>query len=199
MKPQAPPGTARPLPGDAADSASLTLRDGRAVQLRVAGPGERQALADFFKRLSPESRWRRFFTPALPRPELIARLCDGSAPRSGLTLVATRKQDGESRIVGTGSYLAKGGRTAEVALAVADAFQGKGLGTLLLQRLARLAIQQGFTHFWAVTQAENQPMLEVFRASGFPMTERAERSEVVVALTLVHSEEDSRRPDLPAA
>jgi acetyl coenzyme A synthetase (ADP forming)-like protein len=176
------------LAPDATDPDFLTLRDGSTVQVHVAGPGDREALADFFGRLSPESRWRRFLSLALPRPELIASLCDGLEPRAGLTLVATRVQGGAPRIVATGSYLAKGGRTAEVALAVADDFQGKGLGTLLLERLALLAARHGFTHFWAVTRAENQPMLEVFRESGFALVERPERDEVDVDLTLAPTE-----------
>jgi GNAT superfamily N-acetyltransferase len=43
-------------------------------------------------------------------------------------------------------------------------FQGKGIGTLLLERLALLAVYKGLRRFWAVTMAENQPMLDVFRA-----------------------------------
>jgi acetyl coenzyme A synthetase (ADP forming)-like protein len=183
-----PSCTASPFSPDATDPDFLTLRDGSTVQVRVAGPGDREALADFFGRLSPESRQRRFLSRALPRPELIASLCDCSEPRSGLTLVATRVQSGEARIIATGSYLAKDTRTAEVALAVADGFQGKGLGTLLLERLALLAVRHGFTHFWAVTGAENQPMLEVFRESGFALAEKPERGEVDVDLALVPTE-----------
>jgi acetyl coenzyme A synthetase (ADP forming)-like protein len=179
---------APPFSPDADGADFLTLRDGSTAGVHVAGPADREALADFFRRLSPESRWRRFFTPALPRPELIASLCDCSEPRSGLTLVATRVQGDGPRVLATGSYLAKGRRTAEVALAVADDFQGKGLGTLLLERLALLAARHGFTHFWAVARAENRAMLEVFRESGFAVTERPERGEVEVDLALAPTE-----------
>jgi succinyl-CoA synthetase alpha subunit/GNAT superfamily N-acetyltransferase len=188
MNTSVPPCAAPPFAPDVTDPDFLTLRDSSTVQVHVAGPGDREALADFFKRLSPESRQRRFLSLSLPRPELIASLCDGSEPRSGLTLVATRVQGGEPRVLATGSYLAKGARTAEVALAVADDFQGKGLGTLLLERLALLAVRHGFTHFWAVTRAENQPMLEVFRESGFALVERPERDEVDVDLALAPTE-----------
>jgi GNAT superfamily N-acetyltransferase len=188
MNTSVPSCTSPPYPPDRDDPDFLTLRDGSTVQVHVAGPGDREALADFFGRLSSASRWRRFLSLALPRPELIASLCDCSDPRSGLTLVATRVQAGESRILATGSYLAKDKRTAEVALAVADGFQGKGLGTLLLERLALLAVRQGFRHFWAVALAENQPMLEVLRESGFALAERPDRGEVEVDLALVPTE-----------
>jgi acetyl coenzyme A synthetase (ADP forming)-like protein len=182
------PCTSPPSAPDATEPDFLTLRDGSTVQVHVAGPGDCEALTDFFRRLSPESRWRRFLSLALPRPELVASLCDGSDPRSGSTLLATRVQDGEPRVIASGSYLAKDRRTAEVAIAVADGFQGKGLGTLLLERLALSAVRHGFTHFWAVARAENQAMLEVLRESGFALTERPERSEVEVDLTLVPTE-----------
>jgi GNAT superfamily N-acetyltransferase len=183
------PSCAAPsLSPDAADPDFLTLRDGSTAAVHVAGPGDREALADFFGRLSLESRWRRFLSLALPRPELISSLCDCSDPRSGLTLLATRVEGGQPRILAAGSYLAKDKRTAEVAMAVAADFQGKGLGTLLLERLALLAVRHGFTPFWAVARAENQPMLEVLRESGFALTERPERGEVEVDLALIPTE-----------
>jgi acetate---CoA ligase (ADP-forming) len=177
--------TVSPFSPDTSETAFLTLRDGSTAQVHIAGPADREALTSFFAKLSPKSRWRRFFSLAVPHPDLIASLCDCSKPRSGLTLLATRVQDGEQHILATGSYLAKDKNMAEVAVAVADGFQGKGLGTLLLERLALLAVRQGFTHFWAVTRAENQPMLEVFRESGFALTERPEHGEVEIDLTLV--------------
>jgi acetyl coenzyme A synthetase (ADP forming)-like protein len=188
MSTSVPSFTEALFPPSATEPGFLTLRDGSTAQVHVAGPGDREALAGFFGRLSPESRWRRFLSLALPRPDLIASLCDCSEPRSGLTLVATRVQGGEPRVIATGSYLAKDGRTAEVALAVADGFQGRGLGTLLLERLALLAVRHGFTHFWAVARADNQPLLEVLRESGFALVERPERGEVEVDLALVPTE-----------
>jgi GNAT superfamily N-acetyltransferase len=184
-------GAALPVVPDVGESDCLTLRDGSAVHVHVAGPAERAGMADFFRRLSPESRWRRFLSPAMPRPELIAALCDSSRPEARLTLVATRIEGGATRIVATGSYLAKDARTAEVALAVADGLQGKGLGTLLLERLARSAMPHGFTHFWALTRADNQPMLDVFRDSGFAETENPDRGEVEVDLALLNVEEQA--------
>lgn len=177
--------------GESIDGDFLTLRDGTTAQVRVAGPEDRDALdalLDFFRRLSPGSRWRRFFSPAPPSPEQIASLCRSPYPQSGVSLVVTRTQGGEPRVIATGCYQAKGQRTAEVALAVDDAFQGKGLGTLLLERLALLAVRHGFTHFWAVTHADNQAMHEVFQESGFAFEEGPERGEVEMDLSIVPTE-----------
>jgi GNAT superfamily N-acetyltransferase len=104
-----------------------------------------------------------------------------------VTLLVSRAHTGEPQIIATGSYLAKDKQTAEVAFAVDDAFQHQGLGTLLLRRLASLAAQHGFTRFWAVTQADNQTMRDVFLESGFALEEKTQGSEVEVHLALVAS------------
>jgi acetyl coenzyme A synthetase (ADP forming)-like protein len=83
-----------------------------------------------------------------------------------------------------------------VALAVADDFQGQGLGTLLLERLALLAVRHGFTHFWAVTQADNRLMCEVFRDSGFALQEWPDRGEVEVDLAIVPTEASVARLEM---
>ncbi len=121
---------------DSAEAGRLILRDGSTASVRIARPEDRDGLRALFERLSPESRRWRFFSTALPRPELVDSLCDCSDPRSVLTLIVTRTWEGEPRIIATGSYLARDHRTAQVAFAVDDAFHGKGLGTLLLERLA---------------------------------------------------------------
>ena len=50
--------------------------------------------------------------------------------------------------------------------------QGKGIGTHLLERLALLAARVGYTRFWAITHFDNRGMIDVFRHSGFPLTEK---------------------------
>ena len=81
-----------------------------------------------------------------------------------------REAGGKPRVIATGSYLpAERKHTAEVAMAVDDAFRGKGLGTLLLERLALVAVRHGIQHFWAVTQTDNQAMVDVFRESGLAL------------------------------
>jgi GNAT superfamily N-acetyltransferase len=120
---------------------------------------------------------------------LIASLCNQKDPRFGSTLLVIHTGQGEPRIIATGSYLAKDEQSAEVAFAVDDAFQGKGLGTLLLKRLAAEAVQNGFTCFWAVTQTDNQAMRDVFRDSGFAVEEKIEGIEIEVNLSIVPAQE----------
>src|SRR5512143_3673374 len=139
---------------DSAESGRLILRDGSVALIRVSTPDDRDALRQFFHGLSPESKRRRFFSIADPPESLLARLCDSSDPRSQLTLIVTRVVGGVSRIIATASYIARDETSAEVAFAVEDEFQGKGLGGLLLERLALLAVGNGIVRFWALTRAE---------------------------------------------
>jgi acetyl coenzyme A synthetase (ADP forming)-like protein len=85
---------------------------------------------------------------------------------------------------------------AEVAMAVDDGFHGKGLGTLLLERLASLAIRHGFTRLWAVTHAENLAMREVFRESGYETHERHAGADMEVELSLLPTETTVVRSEL---
>src|SRR4029079_2546375 len=145
----------------------VTLRDGSIATLRVSGPGDHDALRRFFHDLSAESHRRRFFSLADPADGLIDAFCDSSDPSRQLTLLALRVVDGELRPIAVGSYLDLGNRAAEAAFAVADAFQGKGLGTILLERMAPLAAEHGFRRFEPMVLPENTSMLEVFHESGF--------------------------------
>ena len=181
---------------DSAESGRLILRDGSTAFIRLSNPGDLDALREFFHRLSPESRRRRFFSSAEPAEALLARQCDPSNPRSQLTLIVSRTVGGVSRIIATGSYVARDQSTAEVAFAVDDAFQGKGLGGLLLERLALLAARNGFVRFWALTRVENRLMLETFRKSGFPLHAKVDDECVEIDFSVAPSEDSVNRSEM---
>jgi len=147
-------------------------------------------------RLSPESKRHRFFSESAPPAAVIDSLCDSSDPRSKLTLIVLRVWEGTLRIIAAGSYWAKDEHTAEVAMAVDDAFHGKGLGTLLLERLALLAIRHGFTRLWAVTHADNLAMREVFRESGYAVRETFEGDDMEVELSVIPTETSVTRSEV---
>src|SRR6266496_566085 len=174
---------------DSAESGRLILRDGSTAFIRLSGSSDREPLREFFHQLSPESRKRRFFSSAKPSEALLARQCDSSNPRSQLTLIVSRVVEGSSRIIATGSYVARDEASAEVAFAVDDEFQGKGLGGLLLERLALLAARNGFVRFWALTLLGNQMMLETFRQSGFPIHTKIEDESVEIDFSVAPSED----------
>jgi len=186
-----------PLPSqDLTESGYLILRDGTTATIRVAQPADRQTLQAFVDRLSPDSKRHRFFSASAPPAEVIESLCDSSDPRSKLTLIVTRVWESELRVIAAGSYLAKDEHTAEVAMAVDDAFHGKGLGTLLLERLALLAIRHGFTRLWAVTHTDNLAMREVFRESGYDIHETFEGADMEVELSVIPTETSVTRSEV---
>ena len=167
-----------PLYQDSPEHGRLILRDGSTASIRSIKPEDQEDTRKFFETLSPESRWLRFFSVAVPDPKLLESMCNPSNPASQATLVVTRIMDGTNKIIAIATYWGQSDKTAEVALAVDDRFQGKGIGTLLLERLALLAVRNGFTQFYATTHFSNLPMLEVFHKSGFPIQEKRENGYV---------------------
>jgi acetyl coenzyme A synthetase (ADP forming)-like protein len=180
---------------DSAESGRLILRDGTTAAVRLAHPQDRELMAEFFRTLSKDSRQQRFFSIAEPTANLIESFCDDSDTRTRLCLIVTRVSGGISRIIASANYMAHGEATAEIALAVDDAFQGKGIGTLLLERLAVLAVRNGFRRFWAITRADNQPMLDVFRNSGFASRSRVDEGYTEIDLSVLPSEASVARAE----
>ena len=150
----------------------------------------------FIDRLSPASRRHRFFSETAPTADTTASLCDSSNPSTQLTVVVTRTIAGQPRIIAAGSYWARTADQAEVAMAVDDDFHGKGLGTILLERLAMLAIHRGFTRLWAVTHTDNPAMREVFRESGYQTHETYEGGDMHVEISLHQTESTTIRLEL---
>lgn len=181
---------------DAVDSGRLILRDGSAASIRPALPADCGALADFFSRLSPESRQHRFMSLSAPSDAFVQSLCDSRDPAKLITLLVTRLAEDREVVVAAGSYLARAEKTAEVAMAVDDRFQRKGIGSQLLERLSLLAIRNGFLRFWAVTELGNQGMIDVFRHSGFPLTERLESGSVEVDFAVMPTESSVKTSEM---
>ncbi len=156
---------------DAVDHGRIIFRDGSTALIRPATLADCDSLSAFFAALSPESRRHRFLSLAQPAAALVRSFCDCSRPEQLFTLVVVRRSEDHEIIVAAGSYIARDAETAEVAFAVRDDLQGRGVATQLLERLALVAIRHGLTRFWAVTEAENRSMIEVFRHSGFAVKE----------------------------
>ena len=173
------------LPATADVPTQAVLRDGSIVQLRLAVPGDHDALHQFFHRLSLESLRRRFFGPAEPSDKLLDTFTSAH-PAQAATLLALRRIEGVDRPIAVASYFGIDAATAEVAFAVDDRFHGQGIGTLLLDGLAELASAQGFTRFEALTLPDNGPMLDMLRDSGFEARVKTERGCITVQLSLAH-------------
>ncbi len=156
----------------------------------------------FLEGLSPESRLLRFFSGGI-NVERTARWAAHPKEDDGYALVATTGVD--ERIVAHAGYDRErpGENRAEAALAVADTFQGRGLGTLLLGQLAEIADGRGIEVFTAHVLPQNHRMLEVLRDAGFPLTRRTVPGEIEIefptALTAEGRSRFERRGQLAAA
>jgi GNAT superfamily N-acetyltransferase len=142
-----------------------TLRDGTVVLVRPQTREDRAHLADFFARLSPRSRYQRFFT-GMPE-KLPTRIMDALADVDGdshVGLVAVRG----GRVLGTARYLrrADSPAVADVAFTVTDELHGRGLGALLMRELRAHAARRGITRFVFEVLASNDAALTVARGLG---------------------------------
>ncbi len=146
----------------------VLLRDGQTVLLRLGTAADRGALQTMVNRLSVDSLRMRFMgTMAQVPASYLDRVC-GEDPRDRACLLAVIGEEPDIRVVGFGDYVGMGVRnTAELAFLVDDEFQGRGVSTLLLERLAGIAAGVGFVGFEADVLFENQAMINVFRDSGF--------------------------------
>jgi acyl-CoA synthetase (NDP forming)/RimJ/RimL family protein N-acetyltransferase len=158
----------RIIPEGLAYKEHVLLKNGQGLLLKPAEKADIPLVESFLKRISPESLRMRFMGSVSEIPQkLIQELCKGDFTLNGCLLAITG-EDPETRVVGLGNYVAMGnGRTAEVAFLIEDEFQGRGIGTLLLERLAGLAAANGFVEFEAEVLPDNRPMLNVFKSSGF--------------------------------
>lgn len=172
-----------PTPQYALESGPILLKDGRTATLRPARPEDRALFVDFLQRLSPQARTFRFFSEV--NPETAADLLLRKPPDEDKVTLVVLTGDPE-RIIATGEYVQEGpgSTSAEVAFLVDDWYQGRGLGSLLLERLALIGVQRGIRRFHAFTLAENKQMLEVFKASGFKVESHAESGEVEVSFDI---------------
>lgn len=152
-------------PGDrAAWEVDALLADGGLVHVRPIRPSDAGAHRAFFAHQCEESVYFRFFghRSALTDREVTHLTTVDYHER--MAFVAFLNDD----LIGIGRYdRLAGGDTAEVAFAVADEHQGRGLATMLLGYLAAYAAVRGITRFSADTLIGNRRMLALFLRAGF--------------------------------
>jgi GNAT superfamily N-acetyltransferase len=153
--------------GDASDSSPtvVTLRDGSSVTIRPIHPHDAEALRTGFERLSDESRYRRFLCPVRELSGSMLRYLTEVDHHDHEALTAVTADGG---LVGVARWVRSRSdpQVAEVAVTVADDWQGRGLGTALLGLLADRARVDGITRFTALVLATNRDMLDLFEDLG---------------------------------
>jgi acetyl coenzyme A synthetase (ADP forming)-like protein len=165
----------------------VVLRDGSTVRIRPARPDDLARVEDYLLGLSPETRRLRFWTIAANIGELAQKIVDVDY-RDHLTLLVLRGGD-EGTMIGGAQYSRIDGGRAEIGMSVADEWQGKGIGSILLGQLAQAAGERGVAILVAEVLPENHGMIGVFRESGFPLSIRALPGTIEIELPVSLTED----------
>jgi GNAT superfamily N-acetyltransferase len=168
---------------------TVALRDGTPLAIRPVEPGDREAIAAGFERLSPESRYRRFFGPM---PRLGERDLD--------YLTRVDHHDHEALVgfepggeaIGVARYVRTGADVAEPAMAVVDDWHGRWVGTALLEALVERGREEGIARFEAPVLATNREAIALLERLGATSVRRT-GPEVLLEIDL--AEERAARAD----
>jgi GNAT superfamily N-acetyltransferase len=140
----------------------VEVGEGRELLIRPISPEDKAALAAAFDRLSPESRYRRFFAPLERLSARDLAYLTEVDHHDHEAMVAL--EPGGEQIVGVARYVRdEDPAEAEVAVVVADPWQSLGVGSALLERLVERAREEDIRQFIAIVLSDNAEALEMFR------------------------------------
>jgi RimJ/RimL family protein N-acetyltransferase len=170
------------MPEAAEYSVREHLRDDRPIAIRALRPDDRAGMLAAIGRTSMQSLQRRFFVPKKGFSEQEMAFFLNIDFESHVAIVAEVEEDERPVIAGGGRYIVVQPGQAEIAFVVVDAYQGQGIGTILMRHLAVLARNAGLKELIAEVLPENTAMLKLFKKFGFRTD--AKGSPQVVHLTL---------------
>jgi acetyl coenzyme A synthetase (ADP forming)-like protein len=149
----------------------VLLKDGSSILLRPIRVDDARSWVGFIGKLSTENKYLRFLhTSKEMNLDDAVRFCTVDY-HNRFAFVAAASREPNKDIVGAGQYYRlPDHHSAEVALAIQDSYQGRGLGTSLLKQLADVARENGIDIFEADVLAENEQMMNVFKDYGFHVT-----------------------------
>jgi RimJ/RimL family protein N-acetyltransferase len=160
------------------------LAGGGEVLIRPIRPEDKRGLQQGLERLSPQSRYRRFFSPVprLSRAQMRYLTEVDHHDHEALLAIDPRSRDG----VGVARFVRsqEDSAVAEVAVAVSDEWQRRGVATLLLGELTARAREEGIRRFTASVLAENTAALEMLRKLGEARVFGADQSVVELVMAL---------------
>ncbi len=143
------------------------LRDDRPITIRALRPDDRAGMLAAIGRTSMQSLQRRFFVPKKGFSEREMAFFLDIDFESHVAIVAEIAEDGRQVICGGGRFIVVRPGQAEIAFVVVDAYQGQGVGTILMRHLAVLARDAGLKELVAEVLPENIAMLKLFKKFGF--------------------------------
>ena len=144
-----------------------TTRSGLEILLRPVRISDEPLMKDFFYSLSDQSNYRRFIMLRRYLPhELLQKMVAIDFTRQ-MIILATVTEGEKELLVGVGHYVVKEDtHTADMALAVRDDWQNRGIGTELLAYLSEIARRQGLLGFTADVLGENRPVIRLLDKAG---------------------------------
>ena len=164
-------------------------RDGGVIVIRAIRPDDKERLREHSRGLSTASVYHRFMIYKRELSDEELRRFTELDFDQHVGIAAIVSEDGRERIIGVGRYLRTSQERGEAAFSVIDAHQGRGVGTLLLVHLSRIARLKGITEFEADVLGDNVHMLDVIAASGF----RVQATHDSGVVHLVMRIDDARR------
>ncbi len=164
----------------------VRLAGGARVVIRPVLPQDAELTAAFFRGLSRSSRYDRFLSPLHePTPELLDRFTRVDYAEH-LALVAEVFTDRGETVIAEARYVRHADRrSAEFAVSVAEVWQGNGLASLMLSKLACRAAAAGVTRLTGETLATNARMLALARKAGFALTPSPDVAGLVLLEKLI--------------
>lgn len=173
--------------------AEAVLRDGCHVVVRPIARDDERPILDFLKGLSLDSRYLRFFSLS---PDL-ARTAHSAAVRRRDRYGLVACPLGDEAVIGHAGYWTIGDGRAEMAVAVADLYQGRGLGRVLLDAIGEAAFDHGLHTLEMAVLPRNYAMLNLLSTSRWPFCAQLRSGVVDCELRLVsdrgHSSQARRR------
>ena len=165
-----------------------TLRDGAQIFFRPVKPSDEPALSDMLYSLSEESVQKRYMTRTRAFAHRDVQQLTNIDYHKDLAIVGVVPGVSGDQIVAIGQYfLDPKTQVAEVAFLVQDEWQQKGMGTLLLEYITKVAKQRGVKSFSAKVLANNKPMLAIFYSSGYKVNTEFDGEVYNIAYDLTKS------------
>lgn len=173
----------------AANSSTAALEDATSVLIRPVVPSDKERLAEGLERLSPESRYLRFNHGVARLGEEELRYLTVLDYHDHFAWGAEAVDDPSSPGIGVARYIREepGSDRAEAAVVVADEYQGRGLGKLLLAKLVETAWENGVRTFIAYVAPANSKVINLVRQAGGKLTHDDGMLVVEIPLAEIHA------------
>jgi acetyltransferase len=166
------------------------------IMVREATPPDLPALQAFVRNLSVKTRAARFFAPVAELPSMLVQAIQSADPAHHL-LIAGHRETGHIISLAQFALLPQAPGTCDIAVVVADAWQGRGLGRWLLPRLLADARSAGLREATGEVLRYNRAMLALARATGFSLLRHPTDASLVRIVRAL--EEPAAMPALLAA